>query len=170
MTALCGITAAGALASLLVASRAAMTFMPKPDSATDAAPATDADAAKAEQATDRRNAGLAFATLAAFAPLALTKHNPVAYGDMMTIPAGLAWSVLGWLAAHDWKASGLTGSWLLNPMVAGAASANLGVYWHGVLSGVDYVTAMHNYLGQVTHGSGKLWAWRFASSARVWIV
>jgi hypothetical protein len=156
VAALCGITAAGALASLLFAAKAAMTFMPKPDPAagtTGAAPATDADAAQAEETAVRRNAGLAVATLAAFAPLALTKHNPVEYGDIMTIPAGLAWSVLGWLVAHDWKASGVMGSWLLNPMVAGALSANLGVYWHGVLSGVDYVTAMHGYLGQVGCGN-----------------
>lgn len=147
MAALCGITAAGALASLMFAAKAAMTFMPKSDAA---APAAKPDAAQAEQAASRRNAGLAVATLAAFAPLALTKNNPAAYGDIMAIPAGLAWSVLGWLVAHDWKASGVPGSWLVNPMVAGALSANLGVYWHGVLSGVDWVSGMHSYLGQVS--------------------
>lgn len=147
---LLGITAAGAITSLLFAAKAAATFIPKP-APTDAAPAAAAldPAAAAEEETAKRNAGLAVAALAAFAPLALTKHNPAEFGHMMTIPAGLAWSVLGWLVAKDWKAGGVPGSFLLTPMVAGALSANLGVMWHGKLAGVDYVTAMHNYLGQV---------------------
>lgn len=150
MAALLSITAAGAITSLIFAAKAAVTFIPKAKADTsDAAPAHEQDPAAVAAATARRNAGLAVAALAALAPLALTKHDPAAYGELMTIPAGLAWSVFGWLAAHDWKAGGVPGAFLLNPMVVGALSANLGVMWHGRLAGVDYVTAMHNYLGQV---------------------
>lgn len=163
MAHLLGITAAGAVTSLLFAARAAVTFIPK--AVAEAAAPTDTsapvDEAAAEEATNKRNAGLAFTVLAAIAPLALTKHNPAAYGDMMTIPAGLAWSVLGWLVAKDWKESGVPGAFLLNPMVAGALSANLGVMWHGKLAGYDWLTGMHQYLGQVgLHG--LLWCveWR----------
>jgi hypothetical protein len=144
-----GITAAGAITSLLFAARAAATFIPKADTTDTTPAAAEQDPAAAEAEAARRNAGLAVAALAAFAPLAITKSNPAEFGHMMTIPAGLAWSVLGWLVAKDWKASEVPGSFLLTPMVAGALSANLGVMWHGKLAGVDYVTAMHNYLCQV---------------------
>lgn len=154
MTALLGITAAGAITSLLFAARAAATFMPadsNTDSA-DSAAAAEADPDAASAAAAKRNAALAIATLAAFAPLALTKHDPAAFGELMTIPAGLAWSVLGWLAAKDWKAGGGVGAFLLNPVVVGALTANVGVKWHAALAGVDYMSAMHNYLGHVSEG------------------
>lgn len=154
MAALLSITAAGAITSLIFAAKAAVTFIPKAkaDASNAAAPAQEQDPAAVAAATARRNAGLAVAALAALAPLALTKHDPAAYGELMTIPAGLTWSLFGWLAAHDWKAGGVPWAFLFNPMVVGALSANLGVMWHGRLAGVDYVTAMHNYLGQVRIG------------------
>lgn len=179
VAALLGITAAGAITSLMFAARAAVTFMPKSDpsdtpTAPTAADATTAAAATAADAANRRNAGLAVATLAALAPLALTKHDPAAYGELMAIPAGLAWSVLGWLAAKDWKASGVPGAFLLNPMVAGALSANLGMLWHGRLAGVDYVTAMHAYLGQVCYQSVSTLvsntALRYKHMVVIWLV
>lgn len=151
MTALLGITAAGAITSLLFAARAAATFMPSDSSADskEGAAAAEADPAAAEAAAAKRNATLAIATLAAFAPLALTKHDPAAFGEAMTIPAGLTWSVLGWLAAKDWKAGGGVGAFLLNPVVVGAITANVGVKWHAALAGVDYMSALQKYLGHV---------------------
>jgi hypothetical protein len=171
---LLGITAAGAITSLLFAAKAAAIFIPMPDT-TGATPAAEQErptgfqaAAEAEAEAATRNVGLAVAALAAFASLAITKHNPAEFGHMMAIPAGLAWSVLGWLVAKDWKASGVPGCFLLTPMVAGALSANLGVMWHCKLAGVDYVTAMHNYLGQVRSDADEtLWAHAQHTPARM---
>lgn len=150
VAALMGITAAGAITSLIFAARAAVTFMPSSSDAINDKSATDAGSAGDDAAHARRNARLALAFLAAAAPLAATKHDPASFGELMTIPAGLAWSVLGWLAARDWQKSGGMGSFLMSPVVAGALTANLGVFWHAKLAGVDYMTAMHNYFGQVS--------------------
>jgi hypothetical protein len=70
----------------------------------------------------------------------LTKFDPTAFGQLMTVPVGLAWSVFGFLAG---RAVGV------NPMLIGAAAANAGVFWHGKLMGWGYGTAIDAFFGQV---------------------
>jgi hypothetical protein len=136
ITGLMGASLAGTAASLLFAATIASLLIPK-SKATDITTATNTATTKPSSA---QTALLAVAAFAAVAPLALTKVDPTAFGQLMTIPVGLAWSLFGFLAG---KAAGV------NPMLLGAAAANAGVFWHGKLMGWGYAAAIDAFFGQV---------------------
>jgi hypothetical protein len=133
---LLGASVAGTAASLLFAAAVASAFTQKPEASTTLL-ATSTPTAKS---SSQQNALLAVAAFAAVAPLVLTKFDPTAFGQLMTVPVGLAWSVFGFLAG---RAVGF------NPMLIGAAAANAGVFWHGELMGWGYATAIDAFFGQV---------------------
>lgn len=172
MAGLLGMSIAGALASLLFATATAIMLSPKANTGAAAAAVADASTAVAAVTADtsatpiaagatRQAALLSVSAFAAVAPLALTKFDPSGCGELMAIPAGLAWSLFGFLAGKAMS---------LNPMLVAAAAANTGMYWYGRLMGQSYSTAMAAYFGQVSTGqlaflarmctsaSGRHWA------------
>lgn len=133
---LLGASLAGTAASLLFAALFASLLTKKP-AAPDTLLTTSTAAAKG---SSQQTALLAVAAFAAVGPLVLTKFDPTAFGQLMTVPVGLAWSLFGFLAG---RAVGF------NPMLLGAAAANAGVFWHGKLMGWGYAAAMDAFFGQV---------------------
>lgn len=142
MTSLLGVSAAGMAATLLFAAKAAITWLPPSAAGAEVGGSSGADKA----ALTRHNAALAASALAAMAPLALSKSDPLAFGEAMALPAGLAWSVLGFLAGRGPPGQPPC-NWL--GMLLGALAANVGASWHGQIIGWDYLTAMSTYFGQV---------------------
>ncbi|WIA12341.1 hypothetical protein OEZ85_012392 [Tetradesmus obliquus] len=139
---LLGASLAGTAASLLFAALFASLLTKKP-AAPDTLLTTSTAAAKG---SSQQTALLAVAAFAAVGPLVLTKFDPTAFGQLMTVPVGLAWSLFGFLAG---RAVGF------NPMLLGAAAANAGVFWHGKLMGWGYAAAMDAFFGQ-SAGAGEL--------------
>jgi hypothetical protein len=68
---------------------------------------------------------------------------------------GVAWSLLGYLAARVYlqqqqqqeeEENGGKAGWLvLSPLLAGAVAANVGVAWHGRIMGWSYLVALSRY-------------------------
>lgn len=139
---LLGASLAGTAASLLFAALFASLLTKKP-AAPDTLLTTSTAAAKG---SSQQTALLAVTAFAAVGPLVLTKFDPTAFGQLMTVPVGLAWSLFGFLAG---RAVGF------NPMLLGAAAANAGVFWHGKLMGWGYAAAMDAFFGQGA-GAGEL--------------
>jgi hypothetical protein len=111
---------------------------PKPSEASADTP--QATSTSPAQPSSQQSALLAVAAFAAVGPLVLTKFDPTAFGQLMTVPVGLAWSLFGFLAG---RAVGV------NPMVVGAVAATAGVFWHGKLMGWGYNVAIDAFFGQV---------------------
>jgi hypothetical protein len=74
----------------------------------------------------------------------------------MALPVGVAWSLLGYLAARVYlqqqqqqqekEENGRKAGWLvLSPLLAGAVAANVGVAWHGRIMGWSYLVALSRY-------------------------